>query len=85
MMCPNCGKDMKDVQPGQAPGRVYGVDDNFYTKFIRRGRTCPHCHFVAETIEKPTGQSYFKREVQPPRFKNRGKSKSRRKRANQEA
>lgn len=63
MMCPHCGKDYKDVRPGQAPGRVYGVDDHFYRDYKRWGMICTNCGFVAEWIAKPTGQSYFKRLV----------------------
>ncbi len=85
MICPKCGKDYKDTKPGQAPGRVYGVDDHFYREFKRFGVVCTNCGFVAEWVAKPTGESYLKRKAAGlmPRLKGRGNK--RRKHANQEA
>jgi len=61
MICPKCKFDYKDVEEGELPGGVVRVDDHFYKVYRRVGRRCSNCGFVAEFIERPTGEPYYKR------------------------
>lgn len=61
MICPKCKYDYKDVEDGELPGGVVRVDDHFYKSFRRLGRRCTNCGFIAEFIERPTGDAYYKR------------------------
>lgn len=61
MICPKCKYDYKDVEEGELPGGVVRVDDHFYKTYRRLGRRCTNCGFIAEFIEKPTGDPFYKR------------------------
>lgn len=61
MICPKCKYDYKDVEDGELPGGVVRVDDHFYKSYRRLGRRCTNCGFIAEFIEKPTGDPFYKR------------------------
>lgn len=72
MICPKCKLDYADLENDETPVRVViKVDDHFYKPYRRIARRCPHCGYVAEWIEKPTGNPYFKRPFNPVKTKNR--------------
>jgi hypothetical protein len=62
MLCPNCGKDYRDVPDGHAPGLFYRGDEHFGKSERRFGYLCNNCGVVSEFITRPTGFLYLKRE-----------------------
>jgi ribosomal protein S27AE len=79
MICPKCKYDYKDVEEGELPGGVVRVDDHFYKTFRRLGRRCTNCGFIAEFIEKPTGDPFYKRPLLPIEFDPKTVAKRKRK------
>lgn len=61
MKCPFCNKDNKDVPVGYIIGHVSRTDDHYYKNYIRRGRHCTNCGETFETIERATGEKYYKK------------------------